>query len=576
MAFSADIARRLFTRGWRQVAPAGKCARVAARVAAVACLFFAILPASPPLHAADREVRDAVRAQIASLREYGRLGRVDAGVSAAGAVAGFYERRGFEPAWESTGDIESLADAIRSSYHEGLRPTDYRLTRIEQELQAVRSGRQRSDDQQAALDILLTDSLIRLVNDLRQGKVIHQPLTTRWVFDARAGATEPAPFIEDILAADSIGDAIAAGIARGLRYQRLKAQLRRHRILADAGGWPLLPEGPTIHPGSGDPRLPALRERLTLSGDLQDAGSSSAVYDDALQAAVRRFQTRHGLEPDALLGPGTLRALNVPIEQRIDQIRLNLERARWVSDAQGADFILVNIAGFAAYVVRRGETVWTTSVVVGETEKQTPVFRSTMKQVVFNPTWTVPRSIATEELLPKIQRNPGFLARGNYVVLDANGKHVDAAGIDWRVLSTDNFPFTLVQQPGPSNQLGRIKFVFPNDYSVYMHDTPARHLFDEARRAFSHGCVRVDKPLALAEAVLAADGWTRERIEAQVESGETRSVRLSRPLPMLVLYWTAVVDDRGTIHFYEDIYKRDAAVVAALDRPVPGVAYRPD
>jgi murein L,D-transpeptidase YcbB/YkuD len=188
----------------------------------------------------------------------------------------------------------------------------------------------------------------------------------------------------------------------------------------------------------------------------------------------------------------------------------------------------------------------------------------------------VPRSIATEELLPGIQRNPGFLTQGNYTVLDATGKHIDAAGIDWRALSTDNFRFTLVQQPGPSNQLGRIKFVFPNEYSVYMHDTPARHLFDQAKRAFSHGCVRVDKPLSLAEAVLAADGWTRERIETQVESGETRSVHLSRPLPTLLLYWTAVVDDQGRIYFYEDIYKRDAAVITALDRPVPGVTYRPD
>lgn len=355
-------------------------------------------------------------------------------------------------------------------------------------------------------------------------------------------------------------------------YRRLQAQLQWHRDLADAGGWPEMPGGSTIRPGSDDPRLAILARRLAVSGDLtdNDAAVSATNYDEVMQDAVRRFQARHGLEVDALVGRATLRALNVSVEQRINQIRVNLERTRELIIGQGDDFILVNTAGFSVSVIRDGQTVWTTSIIVGETENKTPIFRSTLKYVVFNPTWTVPRSIASKEMLPKIKQDPDFFDSGNYQLLDSEGNIVEPSSVDWSAIHVGNFPYTLVQQPGCSNALGQIKFVFPNEFSVFMHDTPEKWLFTNAKRAFSHGCIRVNEPFALAEVLLGKDGWTRERIESQIQSEETRTVFLSEPLPILLVYWTAEVDDPGIIHFYDDIYERDAALLEVLDGPFQG------
>lgn len=350
--------------------------------------------------------------------------------------------------------------------------------------------------------------------------------------------------------------------------ERLQKELQRHRALANTGGWPRVPDGPTIRPDAEDPRLATLARRLAVSGDLLDIGASISTfeYNELLQDAVRRFQIRHGLEVDGLVGRKTLRALNVSIEQRIDQIRVNLERARRLSDGQSDDFIVVNVAAFRAFVIRDGKTVWTTKIIAGETEKETPEFRSTMKRVVFNPTWTVPYSIASEEMLPKIKEDPNFFDRGKYLLFDRDGNRVDPSGVDWAGIRIESFPFTLVQQPGPANQLGQIKFMFPNKHSVCMHDTPAKSLFDKAVRAFSHGCIRVDEPLDLAEVLLGDEGWTRDRINSQIESRKTETAVLSEPLQILILYWTAEVDDLGIIYFYDDIYERDAALLKELNK----------
>ncbi len=364
-------------------------------------------------------------------------------------------------------------------------------------------------------------------------------------------------------------DAATAISALSSQYQRLDAQLQQHRALAEAGGWPEVPDGPTIRPDAEDPRLATLARRLLVSGDISDADMpvSTSEYNETLQNAVRRFQARHGLEADALVGRATLRSLNVTIQQRIDQIRVNLERLRWHLDTESHDLILVNIPAFKAYVIRDGEIVWTTNVIVGDPENKTPVFHSMLKSVVFNPTWTVPHSIASKEMLPKIKRDPSFFRRGNYELFDRAGNPVDSSSVDWSAVERRTFPFTLVQQPGPANQLGQIKFMIPNDYSVCMHDTPEKSLFDSAARAFSHGCIRIEEPLGLAEVLLGSENWTRKQVDSQVESRETRSIVLAEPLPVHVVYWTAEVDDLGVMHFYDDIYEWDATVLERLDKP---------
>ena len=345
--------------------------------------------------------------------------------------------------------------------------------------------------------------------------------------------------------------------ARNEAYLRLQSALDLYLQIAAEGGWPTVPEGPTLEPGNQGPRVTALAQRLAATGDLDNSGRVSSVYNDKLEVAVRRFQARHGLETDALVGRKTLQALNVPVEQRIAQLRLNLERSRQVFDEGLSSFLLVNVPAFEATLVRDGETIIRTNVIVGETKAETPVFEAEIKSVVINPTWSVPYSIASKELLPKIQRDPGFLSRGGYDVFDRDGNRVDPADIEWASLRSSAFPYTLVQRPGEKNELGRIKFVFPNEYGVFMHDTPGKHLFACDSRAFSHGCIRMDNPVGFAEHVLEPEGWTRDDILARLTTNETVTVPLSEPIPVIVAYLTALVDETGTVYFYRDIYGRD-------------------
>jgi murein L,D-transpeptidase YcbB/YkuD len=262
-----------------------------------------------------------------------------------------------------------------------------------------------------------------------------------------------------------------------------------------------------------------------------------------------------------------LRALNIPVEKRVEQLEVNIERARWVLDDIEDDFVLVNIAGFRAYVLRGRKVAWETKVQVGKTYHQSPVFRDEIKYVVVNPTWTVPFSIATKEILPKIKRDPNYFASRDFDLKDHSGKLIDPSSVDWSNITARNFPFWLVQRPGPNNALGRVKIMFPNKHAVYLHDTPSKVLFGRAERAFSHGCIRVENPFDFAEQLLGGDGWNQEKFQQVLDEGETKSVFLSKPLPVLLLYWTAMVEPDGVVYFYNDVYERDARIVEALNEP---------
>jgi murein L,D-transpeptidase YcbB/YkuD len=258
-----------------------------------------------------------------------------------------------------------------------------------------------------------------------------------------------------------------------------------------------MPDGPALRPGTTDARVPALAARLAITRDLdldRDAlAAASTRYEEPLVAAVRAFQARHGLAADGVVGAATRAALNVPAARRVEQLRANLERARWVFYDPESEFLVVNIASFQLYHVRRGEIVWRTRVQVGRPYRQTPVFRAELTYLVFNPTWTVPPTIFREDILPELRRDPGYLAARHIEVIDAAGKRVDPQTVDW---SGRSFPYRLVQTPGADNALGRLKFMFPNEYSVYLHDTPSRDLFERSSRAFSSGCIRVENPLS--------------------------------------------------------------------------------
>lgn len=361
--------------------------------------------------------------------------------------------------------------------------------------------------------------------------------------------------------------------------EALLAGLQRYESIREGGGWHSVPAGPTLEPGMTDSRVPTLARRLHATGDLAaEAGDwAHGNYAGALVEAVLRFQLRHGLVQDAKVGPRTLRALNVQVAERIRQLRLNLQRSRGYAALEPGLVVVVNIPAYRADVLQDGVPAWSTRVIVGEAETPTPELRALITEVVLNPTWAVPVKIAAGELLPEIQRDTGYLARGGYVLYAADGAPVDPAGVRWESLSYGNFPYRIVQRPGPANQLGRVKFVFPNAHSVYLHDTPAKQLFERSVRALSHGCIRMREPLRLAEMILAAQGRTPDAIGELFATTATTSIPLAPPVPIHIRYQTVEAGTDGVLLFHEDVYGLDAGATGSVqsDPGAEGMAVNP-
>jgi len=370
-------------------------------------------------------------------------------------------------------------------------------------------------------------------------------------------------------------------------YLALRKALIEYQALERTGGWPSVPVGELLKPGMTSPVIPALRARLAVTDGAPAApplspatpaptivadNSRSSIapadpstrYTSDLVAAVKRFQARHGLDPDGIVGKKTYLQLNIPIADRVRQIVLSMERLRWMPEDLGDHYIKVNIAGFELRRVEGRRVREVMRVVVGKPYHQTPVFSKTMEYVEINPYWNVPRSIAINEELAKLKADPGARAAKGFEAV-VNDKPVPLTSIDWSGFSKNNFPIRIRQRPGPSNALGRVKFMFPNRFNVYMHDTPARTLFAEASRAYSHGCIRLARPIDMTEQVLAkVPGWTRQRIEDVLASGERTVVSLKQPIDVHITYSTAWRDEDGDVQFRPDIYRRDAKLYAAL------------
>jgi murein L,D-transpeptidase YcbB/YkuD len=353
-------------------------------------------------------------------------------------------------------------------------------------------------------------------------------------------------------------------------YQQLKGALRGYETLADAG-WPTIPAGESLRPGEQNDRVPVLRARLAATGEFAgDPTDKSTLYDPVLVAAVQQFQTKHGLKPDGIVGRGTVAMLNRQGADRMDKIVASMERLRWLPDDLGPDHLMINIAAFSMDVVADGKPVRSMNVVVGETDKQTPLFNSALTYLEFNPTWTVPPSIAAKEYLPKLRNNPSYLSSRNYKLFSGwSGSAREMSGdyVDWESVGPGAMRnLRIRQEPGPGNALGKVKFMMANNWSVYLHDTPSKSYFQRANRALSHGCVRLADPIWLADYLLAkSPDWTPERRERVMGSWTpTTRINLPSPMPLYIVYQTAWIDSSGEVAFRDDIYGIDAKVIAAL------------
>jgi murein L,D-transpeptidase YcbB/YkuD len=512
--------------------------------------------------AAADGVSEALRARVAQLHTAGDV-RVDgAQVAARRLIAAFYERRGFRPAWTRPDRVAALAAVIEDSRSHGLDPDDYHAAALRRLAAAPASASDEADR-----ELLRTDALVRLAYHLRFGKANPRELYPGWNFTRSLGAIDPVPALEAILAAPSLKEAVERYAPALPLYAHLREALARYRAMQAAGGWPPVGRGAALSLGASEPRVATLRARLVASGDMAPDAGASDQFDEALETAVRRFQDRHGLEVDGVVGRRTLAALDVDVAQRIAQLRVNLERVRWVAQDLAGDYLIVDIAGFSARLVLDGRPVWSSRAVVGRPYRRTPVFRATLEHVVLNPTWTVPPTILREDVLPKLVQDPSYLERHHMQVVDAAGRPVRAAGIEWERYRFGGFPYQIVEAPGQDNPLGQVKFLLPNPHAVYLHDTPAGQLFAKTERAFSSGCIRLEKAFDLAVLVLDdPQRWDAEALRAAIGTGQTRTMRVKRSVPVMLLYFTAEADD-GTVRFRPDLYGRDPGVLAALGAP---------
>ncbi len=519
----------------------------------------------------SRTIANEIRRRVEAVRADGGVGIDGERLLAVGALPRFYETRGFEPAWTPGGPtVVSLLAAIDDVVDDGLRPDDYHRGPLEAALS--RDGAA-TPARAAELDLLLTDAFLVLASHLHHGRVDPESLEAEWL--ALRRQTDPVPLLERVAMGEDPALLLDELRPRYARYAALRRAFGEVRRVVEAGGWPAIPAGEPLEPGGADDRVVALRARLRASGDLTgEPVAEPRSFDEALADAVRGFQTRHGLEADGVVGPGTLGELDVSAVARLEQLRVNLERWRWLPDDLGGRHIEVNIAGFSADLIDGGTPTLRLRAIVGTEYTQTPSFSGLMRYLVLAPAWHVPANIAAREEFPLIKKDRTRLESQGFTLIDRDtGDAVAPESVDWDATAAAlSRRYRLRQEPGERNALGRVKFMFPNPHDVYLHDTPGRTLFARAVRSFSHGCIRVERPLELAAALLTdRPEWSPGRIAEVASGGRETTVVLDTPVPVHLLYWTAWVDgETGLVHYRRDLYGRDARVSAALAETPPG------
>ncbi len=479
----------------------------------------------------------------------------------------FYKEYKYQPAWNDMDNRREAINLLTHAWQDGLNPEEYHADQLINLANELIDHPEVNYAKIAQFDILLTDGILLYAFHLLKGKLNPESIELNWNFPSRALPANPVEMLDNALIHKTLIQEMHALRPQIPTYDLFVNRIQFYHDLKEKGGWSKVSFNAVVHPGEFNVGLKAIRERLMKEDFLHvDIGFLDSFYDDTLAEAVKKFQVSRGLNPDGIIGEKTIAAMNVPVDEIIDKLRINMERARWVFEDISSKYIVVNIAGFKMYIIDNGRRIYETKVMVGKSYTQTPVFRSTMRSVVFNPTWTVPVSIAAKEILPSFKKDPNYLTRHNMVLLDGSGNQVEQDQLDLSKFSIDYFPFTVIQNPGTDNALGNVKFLFPNKYAVYLHDTPSKYLFEKEQRAFSHGCIRVQNPLKLAELLLDDPGkWNDETIEKILATQRETTISLRHPVDVMLLYWTAGMDAHGNIVFYQDIYDRDKKVLEGIE-----------
>jgi murein L,D-transpeptidase YcbB/YkuD len=474
------------------------------------------------------------------------------------AVVDFYRERKYKPLWSNAkGRLDRAYDLLQIIMHaeeEGLEPADYHLEKIMVywDSQAAKDSTQ--------LDLLLSAALYRYSNDVYSGRYKPRDTDTDW--HIQNSPLDSYSLFADVARKTSITQFLESLPPQHSGYQLLKKGLRGFRDIEQQGGWKKFKRGPTLELGMQHEQIVQLRQRLETEHDLaEDSLRDISIFDHGLEEAVIRYQLRHGLKADGRVGPQTRRTLNIPVSERIRQVRINMERWRWLPRELGRRYLMVNMTGFELYLVDNDSILLSMPVIIGKAYRSTPSFSGLISTMEYNPYWTIPTNMAVEDYIPRQVQDPSFFARRSIKLYRGwkDAREIDPQTVEWSKLDKDNFPYWLRQEPGPDNALGRIKFLFSNPYEIYLHGTPDKHLFERTVRAFSSGCIRVKDPVRLA-AYLLNDGTQKmeEEILANIHLGNNQSIRLPISVPIYLVYWTAWADREGSINFRPDIYNRDS------------------
>ncbi len=499
-----------------------------------------------------------------------------------GEVNSFYRERDYKAAWHdgkrTNAKGRELVKNLEKAEEDGLESADYHLMIIKEQIQLAKNSGSAALNK---LDIVMTDAALHYAHHLAYGKLNPKQFGHSWNVDEERMPLGGA--LNEALEKDQITTFINKLKPQHQAYKRLKKQLISYKTKTANATLQQVPAVKKLELGMIDERVQALRSRLAYDGKLPkrfndvrpDSSDSTGmkvdsffnvnVYDRGVRDAVIAFQKDHGLAADGVVGKNTIAALNVPLSGRVDQIKLNMERWRWLPNDLGERYLLVNVPSFELNIYEDFDSlVLLKKVQVGKTKHKTPIFNDLMQYLEFNPYWTVPFSIATKEILPKLQRNAGYLARNNMELL-SGGRAVNPYGVNWGGVSRRNFHYTIRQKPGAKNALGRVKFMFPNLFNVYLHDTPSKSLFARSERTFSHGCIRLENPFELAEYLLKDEPkWSGEKVEKLIERGKNKRVYLTNPVPIYILYFTTWIGPDGKLRFYKDVYGRDGVELKAL------------